>query len=81
MFQVVARHWKLIFFQLSSPKCKLGEVEKAMFQGLPCQFELIFGHLTIAKCELVEIEKSFQGLTWLFQHFFEALDQPKMRHG
>ena len=34
MFQVVARHWKLIFFLLTNPKCVLGEVKKAMFQGL-----------------------------------------------
>ena len=30
----VARHWELIFFHLPNPKCDLGEVEKAMFQGI-----------------------------------------------
>ena len=82
MFQVVARHCKLIFFLLTSPKCDLGEIEKAMSQDFTCHFELIFGLFTIAKCELVEIEKSmFQGLTCIFQHIFGALNQPKMRHG
>jgi len=47
-----------------SPKCDLGEVEKAMFQGLACHFELIFGVLNIPKCELVEVEKGlYLGLT------------------
>jgi len=55
MFQVVARHWELIFFLLTNPKCDLGEFEKAMFQGLPCYFELIIGLLNISKCELVEV--------------------------
>jgi len=32
MFQMVARHWKLIFFLLTSLKSNLGNVEKAMFQ-------------------------------------------------
>jgi len=32
--QLVARHWVLIFFLLTNPKCNLGEVEKAMFQGI-----------------------------------------------
>jgi len=47
MFQVVARHWKLIFFLTTNPKCDLGEVEKAMFHVLACHFEIIFGLLTI----------------------------------
>ena len=32
--QLVARHWELIFFLLTNPKCDFGEVEKAMFQGI-----------------------------------------------
>ena len=40
MFYVVARHWELIFFLLTSPKCDLGDFEKALFQGLPCHIEL-----------------------------------------
>jgi len=38
MFLVVARHWEYIFFFLTSSKCDLGEVEKAMFQWLACYF-------------------------------------------
>ena len=44
MIQVVAKHWALIFF-LTSPKCDLGEFEKATFQGFAYHFELIFGFL------------------------------------
>jgi len=63
MIQVDARHRELIFFLLTSPKCYLGEVEKAMFQGLACHFELIFGLFIIPICDLVEVEKPmFQGL-------------------
>ena len=71
MFHVVARHWELIFFLLTRPKCDLGDFEKAKFQGFPCQFELIFGYLNIAKCEFDEVENlMFQGLIWLFQIIF-----------
>ena len=34
MIQVVANHWELIFSLLTNPKCEIGEVEKAMFQGV-----------------------------------------------
>jgi len=51
-------------YLLTSPKCDLSEVEKAMFQGLAFHFELIFGLLTIPKWDLFEVEKAmFQGLT------------------
>ena len=60
-----------IFILLTSRKSDLGEVEKAMFQGLACRFELIFGFLTIPICDLVEVEKSlFHGLAWHFQLIF-----------
>ena len=36
MLQVVARHWELIFFPLSNPKCELDEVAKASFQRVAC---------------------------------------------
>jgi len=50
---------------LTSPKCDLGEVEKAMIQGVAFHFELIFGLLTIPKCDLGELEKTMlQGLVW-----------------
>ena len=58
---MVARHWKLIFL-LTSSKCDLGEVEKAMFQECPCLFELIYGLLSIPKCDIVEVKKAlFKG--------------------
>jgi len=69
MFQVVARHWKLIFFLLTSPKCDMSKVEKAIFEGLVSHLELIFGILIIPKCDLVEVEKSiFELHLWHFQH-------------
>jgi len=58
MFHVVARHWELIFFLLTSPKCDLGEIDKATFQGFACHFELIFGLLTIPKFSLVADDKA-----------------------
>ena len=58
MFQCVNRHWELIFILLTSPKCDLGEVEKATFQVLACHFELYIGLLTIPKCAFVEVEKA-----------------------
>ena len=57
MFQVVFRHWELIFFLLTSQKCNLAEVEKAMFQGLTWHFQLIFGPLNSQKCDLCELKK------------------------
>jgi len=78
MFQVVARQWEFIFLLLTSPKCDLGEVEKAMFKLLICHSELIFGIFTIPKCDFVEVEKAlFQGAAWPFG----PLDQPKLRLG
>ena len=76
-----ARHWELIFFILTVPKFNLGEVEKAMFQGLPCHFELIYGILTIAKCELLEVENSMFKGSYGSVHLFRPLDQPKIRLG
>jgi len=46
------------FFLLTSPKCYLGDVEKAMFQVFACHFEIIFGLLTIIKCDMGEVEKA-----------------------
>jgi len=42
MFQVVATHWEHILSLLTSPKGDLGEVDKAMIEGLACLFQLIF---------------------------------------
>ena len=44
-------HLKVIFCLLTSPKCNLSEVEKAMYQGLAWHFELIFGLLTLPNGE------------------------------
>jgi len=49
MFQVVALPSEFIFNFLNSPNSDLGEVEKAMFQGLAWHLELIFGLLTSTK--------------------------------
>jgi len=43
---VVARHFKIIFCFMTSPKCDLEEVEKAMIQVVEWQFEVIFCFLT-----------------------------------
>ena len=70
MFQVVARHWKLIFFLFTSPKFDLGEVEKAMFHVLACHFELILGLLTIQNATLLRSRKrSFKGTHVTFNQF------------
>jgi len=43
MYLVVANHLELIFFPLTSPKCDLIKVEKAMFEELAWHSQLIFG--------------------------------------
>ena len=58
MLQVVGNHWELIFFILTNSKCDMGEVEKAMFQGVVCHSVLIFGLLTNPKCDFVVVEKA-----------------------
>ena len=58
---MVVTNWKFIFFPLTSRKCDLVEVEKAMFKGL--------GILIIPKCDLVDVEKAmFEQQVWQFQH-------------
>jgi len=59
MFQVVARHWELIIFLLTTQKCDLVEDEKAMFQGLAWHFQNIFGLLTSSKCDYTELKELF----------------------
>jgi len=55
---------------LTKPKSDVGEIEKAMFEGLLSHFEIIFGLLIITKCDLVEVEKTmFQGFTWHFNGY------------
>ena len=51
MFPVVARNGELIFCLLTSPKCDLDEVEKAMIHVVECHFEVIFCFLINRKCE------------------------------
>ena len=66
-----ARHCDLIFFLLTSLKCDLGEVEKAMFHVFACNFEIIFGLLTIPchmpACHSTQLTASrpAQNATWL----------------
>jgi len=61
-FKMIARHWELIFFLLTSSKCDLCEFQEAIFQKFPLHFELIYVLLTITKCKFVEVEKAlFQG--------------------
>jgi len=58
---------KIISFLLTSLKCELGEVEKAMLQGLAFNFYFIFGLLNIPKCDLFEVViPLFRGLAWHF---------------
>ena len=45
------------FLPLTSPKCDLGNVEKAMFQMFSCHFEFIFGLLANPKCYWVRSKK------------------------
>jgi len=79
MLHMVARHLEIIFFFLISPKCDLGEVEKAMLQLLACHFELIFGPFTIPKCD---VEKAlFQGPAWQFQPILSLWTIPKFDWG
>jgi len=54
---MVANHGELIFFLLTSPKCDLAQVEKAMFRGVASQFELIFDLLTIPNATWVSPKK------------------------
>jgi len=74
MFQMVARHWELNFFFLTSPELNS---KKAMFQGLACHFEIIFVFLTVPKCVLVEIEEEL--FQWLALYFLFIL--ARMRRG
>jgi len=52
MFQWFALHFGIIFCLLNSPKCDLGEVERAMFQVVAKHFELIFYLLISPKIRL-----------------------------
>ena len=52
-------HGTLVF----CPKCVMGKVEMAMFQGVATLFELVFCLLKPRKCDLRVVEKAtFQGL-------------------
>ena len=74
MFQVVANHWELIFFPLTSPKCDLGKDEKVIIHVVACHFELILGLLAKPKCDLGEVEKAmFQNDRMAFSTYFGPL--------
>jgi len=57
MFQMVTRHWDVVFFPLTTPKGDLGEVEKAMFQVLACHFELTLEAFTFQNTTLLKLRK------------------------
>ena len=59
MFQVVARHCKLIFCHLTSPKCNFGEGEKALFQGLAWHLELNLGLLPVRNATWMRLIKRY----------------------
>ena len=68
MFQVVARHYELIFSLLTTTKCSLCELKKAMFQVFGRHCELIFCLLASPKCDLCEVEKAMnQVIEWYFE--------------
>jgi len=58
MFQVLAFHFELNFYLLTSSKSDLDEVDKAMIIVLASHFELIFGLLIRPKCNLRKVKKS-----------------------
>jgi len=66
------------FCLLSSPKCDLCEVKKAMFQVGARHCELIMCLLTSPKCDLGEVEKAmFHGLACDFELIFGPLTNTK----
>jgi len=46
------------FFLLTSPKCDLVGVEKALFLGLARNFEILFGLWTSPKYDFAEVKKT-----------------------
>ena len=65
MFQVLAFHFELYFYLLTSSKCDLDEVNKAMIQFLASYFELIFNLLIGPKCDLRNVEKAIYQGRWI----------------
>jgi len=55
---VLAFHFELNFYLLTSSKCDLDEIDKAKIHVLSSQFELIFCLLTSPKCDLRKVEKA-----------------------
>ena len=79
MFQVVARHCALISCLLTSPKCELCKVEKAILQGLEFNFEM---KLTSSKRDLDELVKvMIQVLASHFELVCCLLTSPKYDFG
>jgi len=80
MFQELNRQLK--FLPKTSSKCYLGEVEKAIFEGLARLFKHTFGELSSTKCGLVEVQKvMIHVVEFHFGLCLMRLDQPKMRLG
>jgi hypothetical protein len=46
------------FLHLGRPKMRLGEFQKAIFQGIPWTYNLIFCHLACQKFYFVFVEKA-----------------------
>ena len=69
-FLLVARHWKLIFCLLTSPKYVLDEVEKSMYQ--------VFGFLISRKFNFFQADKAtIQMVEWQLKVIFCHLTSPK----
>ena len=63
MFQLLAFHFELNFYLLTSSKRDLDKVDKAMITVPASHFELIFCLLTRPKCNLPKIKKAvIQGI-------------------
>ena len=80
MFQMDARQCELIFFILNRTKFDLREVEKAMFQGLPCHFDSFLASWPSQMRIGWGRKPDVQGLKRLFT-YFRPLDQSKIRLG
>ena len=81
-FSVFARYCELIFCLLTSPKCDLDWVGKAMIQVVECHSEVIFCFLTNQKCEFFEVDKAtIQVIEWHLKVIFCFLTSIKFAFG
>ena len=62
---MVAGHCELNFLLLTSPKCDLDEVEKAMILVVERHFEVIFCFMTNRKFNFIQVDKvTIQVVEW-----------------